>query len=96
MKQNNNNVSDFAEKIASVDGPETDIIIKSEIPRIKAVLRVQQQQQLLFIVYLTYVIVLAHTSTNFEYRFLFLNSNFGYYSVNRLINIRLTSLITTI
>jgi len=62
MKQNNNNnVSDFAEKIASVDGPETEIIIKSGIPCIKAILRVQQQQQQLFIVYLTYVIVLAHT-----------------------------------
>jgi len=62
MKQNNNNnVSDFAEKIASsVDGPETEIIIKCGIPRIEAILRVQQQQQL-FIVYLTYVIVLAHT-----------------------------------
>jgi len=45
MKQNNNNVSDFAEKIASVDGPETEIIIKSGIPRIKAILRVQHQQQ---------------------------------------------------
>ena len=59
MKQNNNNVSDFAEKIANVDGPETEIIIKSGILRSKAILRVQQQQ--LFIVYLTYVIVLAHT-----------------------------------
>ena len=59
MKQNNN-VSDFADKIASVDGPETEIIIKSGIPCIKAILRVQQQQQL-FIVYLTYVIVLGHT-----------------------------------
>jgi len=61
MKQNKNNVSDFAEKIAIVDGPETEIIIKSGIPRIKAILRVQEQQQQLFIVYLTYVIVLAHT-----------------------------------
>jgi len=62
MKQNNNNnVSDFAEKIASsVDVPETEIIIKCGIPCIEAILRVQQQQQL-FIVYLTYVIVLAHT-----------------------------------
>jgi len=34
MKQNKN-VSDFAEKIASVDGPETEIIIKSGIPCIK-------------------------------------------------------------
>jgi len=44
MKQNNNNnVSDFAEKIASsVDGPETEIIIKCGIPRIEAILRVQQ------------------------------------------------------
>jgi len=42
MKQNNNTVSDFAEKIASVDGPETEIIIKSGIPRIKAIVRVQQ------------------------------------------------------
>jgi len=93
MKQNNN-VSDFAQKIASVDGPETEIIIKSGILCIKAILGVQQQQQQqLFIVYLTYVIVLVHTSTNFEYRFLFLNSNFDYYSVNRLIDIRLTSLL---
>ena len=62
MKQNNNNnVSDFAEKIASVDGPETEIIIRSGIPYIEAILRVQQQQQQLFIVYLTYVSVLAHT-----------------------------------
>jgi len=59
MKQNN--VSDFAEKIASsVDGPETEINIKCGIPCIEAILRVQQQQQL-FIVYLTYVIVLANT-----------------------------------
>ena len=62
MKQNNNNnVSDFAEKIASVVGPETEIIIKSGIPCIRAILRVQQQQQRLFIVYLAYVIVLVHT-----------------------------------
>ena len=62
MKQNNN-VSDFAQKIASVDGPETEIIIKSGILCIKAILRVQQQQQQQqsFIVYLIYVIVLAHT-----------------------------------
>jgi len=59
MKQNNNNVSDFAEKIGSnLDGPETEIITKSGIPCIEAIFRVQQQ---LFIVYLTYVIVLAHT-----------------------------------
>jgi len=61
MKQNNNNVSDFPEKIGSVDGSETEIIIKRGIWHIEAVLRVQQQQQLLFIVYLMYVIVLAHT-----------------------------------
>jgi len=60
MKQNNN-VSDFAQKIASVDWPETEIIIKSGILCIKAILRVQQQQQQLFIAYLTYVIILAHT-----------------------------------
>ena len=60
MKQNN--VSDFAEKIASsVDGPETEINIKCGIPCIEAILRVQQQQQRLFIVYLMYVIVVAHT-----------------------------------
>jgi len=45
MKQNNNNMSDFAEKIASVDGPETEIIIKCGIPCIEAILRIQQQQQ---------------------------------------------------
>ena len=63
MKQNNNNVSDFPAKIGSVDGPETEIIIKRGIRHTEAVLRVQQQQQqqLLFIVYLTYVIELAHT-----------------------------------
>jgi len=64
MKQNNNNACDFAEKIASsVYGPETEIIIKCGIPCIEAILRVQQQQQQqqLSIVYLTYVIVLAHT-----------------------------------
>jgi len=44
MKQNNSNVSDFAEKIASVDGPETEMIIKCEIPRIEVILRVEQQQ----------------------------------------------------
>jgi len=62
MKQNNN-VSDFPEKIGSVDGPETEIIIKCGIRHIEAVLRFQQQQQqqqLLFIVYLMYVIELAH------------------------------------
>jgi len=60
MKQNNN-MSDFAEKIASsVDVTETEIIIKCGIPCIEAILRVHQQQQL-FVVYLTYVIVLAHT-----------------------------------
>ena len=37
MKQNNSNVSDFAEKIASVDGPETEIIIKCGILRIEAI-----------------------------------------------------------
>ena len=58
MKQNNN-VSDFAEKISSVDGPETEIIIKSGIWHTEAVWRVQQQ--LLFIVDLMYVIVVAHT-----------------------------------
>ena len=65
MKQSNNNVSDFPEKIGSVDGPETAIIIKRGIRHIEAVLRVQQQQQQqqqqLFIVYLMYVIVVAHT-----------------------------------
>jgi len=61
MKQNNNNMSDFPEKIGSVDGTETAIIIKRGIRHIEAVLRVQQQQQRLFIVYLTYVIVAAHT-----------------------------------
>jgi len=61
MKQNNDNMSDFLEKIASVDGPETEIIIKCGIWHIDAILRVQQQQQQLFIIYLTYVIVLAHT-----------------------------------
>ena len=60
MKQNNNNMSDFPEKIGSVDGPETAIIIKRGIRHIEAVLRVQQQQRL-FIVYLMYVIVVAHT-----------------------------------
>jgi len=63
MKQNNN-MSDFAEKIASsVDWLETGIIIKCGIPCIEAIFRVQQQQQQqqLFIIYLTYVIVLAHT-----------------------------------
>jgi len=54
-------MSDFLEKIASVDGPETEIIIKCGIWHIDAILRVQQQQQQLFIIYLTYVIVLAHT-----------------------------------
>jgi len=66
MKQNNNNMSDFPEKIGSVDGPETAIIIKRGIRHIEAVLRVhqqQQQQQRLFIVYLMYVIVVAHTQT---------------------------------
>ena len=63
MKQNNNNnVSGFPEKIGSVDGSETAIIIKRGIRHIEAVLRVQQQQQqLLFIICLMYVIVLAHT-----------------------------------
>jgi len=61
MKQNNNNMSDFPEKIGSVVGPETAIIIKRGIRHIEAVLRVQQQQQRLFIVYLMYVIVVAHT-----------------------------------
>ena len=63
MKQNNNNTSDFPEKIGSVDGPETAIIIKRGIRHSEAVLRVQQQQQQqrLFIVYLMYVIVVAHT-----------------------------------
>ena len=63
MKQNNNNnnMSDFPEKIGSVDGPETAIIIKRGIRHIEAVLRVQQQQQRLFILYLMYVIVVAHT-----------------------------------
>jgi len=62
MKQNNNNnVSDFPEKIGSVDGPETEVIIKRGIRHIEAVLRVQQQQQLLFIVDLMYVIIIAHT-----------------------------------
>jgi len=41
MKQNNNNVSDFAEEIASsVDVTETEIIIKCGIPCIEAILRV--------------------------------------------------------
>jgi len=54
-------MSDFPEKIGSVDGPET-AIIKRGIWHIEAVLRVQQQQQQRsFIVYLTYVIVVAHT-----------------------------------
>jgi len=48
MKQNNN-VSDFPAKIGSVDGPETEIIIKRGIRHIDAILRVQQQQQLSFI-----------------------------------------------
>jgi len=39
MKQNNYNVSDFPEKIASVDGPETKIIIKRGIRHIEAVCR---------------------------------------------------------
>ena len=60
MKQINNNMSDFPEKIGSVDGTETAIIIKRGIRHIEAVLRVQQQQRL-FIVYLMYVIVAAHT-----------------------------------
>jgi len=59
MKQNNNNVTDFAEKIASVDGPETEIIIMCGIPCIEAILTVQQQQQQLFIVYFTYMIILV-------------------------------------
>jgi len=54
-------MSDFPEKIGSVDGTETAIIIKRGIRHIEAVLRVQQQQQRLFIVYLMYVIVVAHT-----------------------------------
>jgi len=53
-------MSDFPEKIGSVDGTETAIIIKRGIRHIEAVLRVQQQQRL-FIVYLMYVIVVAHT-----------------------------------
>jgi len=63
MKQNNNNMSDFPEKIGSVDGTETAIIIKRGIRHIEDVLRVQQQQQQqrFFIVYLMYVIVVAHT-----------------------------------
>jgi len=41
MKQNNNNVSDFAEEIvSSVDVTETEIIIKCGIPCIEAILRV--------------------------------------------------------
>ena len=60
MKQNNNNMSDFPKKIGSVDGPETAIIIKRGIRHTEDVLRVQQQQRS-FIVYLTYVIVVAHT-----------------------------------
>ena len=40
MKQNNNNMSDFPEKIGSVDGTETAIIIKRGIRHIEAVLRV--------------------------------------------------------
>jgi len=91
MKQNNNSVSDCAEKITNVDGPETEIIIKNGILHIKAILRVQQQQ--LFIVHLTYVIVLVHTSTNFEYRFFIFKFELRFYSVNRLIDIRLTSLV---
>ena len=60
MKQNNNNMSDFPEKIGSMDGTETAIIIKRGIRHIEAILRVQQQQQQrLFIVYLMYVIVVA-------------------------------------
>jgi len=61
MKQNNNNVSDFPEKIGSVHGPETEIIIKRGIRHIEEVLKVQQhqQQQLLFIVDLMYVIIIA-------------------------------------
>jgi len=52
-------MSDSPEKIGSVDGPGTAIIIKHGIRHIDAVLRVQQQR--LFIVYLMYVIVVAHT-----------------------------------
>ena len=56
-------MSDFPEKIGSVDGPETAIIIKRGLRHIEVVLRVQQQQQQqrLFIVYSMYVIVVAHT-----------------------------------
>ena len=64
MKQNNNNVSDFPGKIGSVDRPDTQIIIKRGIRHVEAILRVQQQQQQqqrLFIVYLMYVILVAHT-----------------------------------
>jgi len=61
MKQNNNNISDFPEKIGSVDGPETAIIIKRGIRHTEAVLIVKQQQQWLFIIYLMYVIGVAHT-----------------------------------
>ena len=44
MKQNNNNMSDFAEKIASsVDVTETEIIIKCGIPCIEDILRVHQK-----------------------------------------------------
>jgi len=38
-------VSGFTEKIASVDGPEIEIIIKCGIRRTEAVSREQQQQQ---------------------------------------------------
>jgi len=60
MKQNNN-MSDFPEKIGSVHGPETAIIIKHGIRHTEAVLRVKQQQQRLFLIYLMYVIVVGHT-----------------------------------
>jgi len=52
-------VSDFPEKIGSVDGPETEIIIKRRIRHTEAILRVhQQQQQLLFTIDLMYMIII--------------------------------------
>ena len=48
MKANKtNNVSDFPEM--SVDGPETEIIIKRGIRHIEAFFKVQRQQQLSFL-----------------------------------------------
>ena len=70
MKQNNNNMSDFPEKIGSADGMETAIIIKRGIRHTEAVLRVQQQQQWLFGWFDVCDCSSAYININFEYRFL--------------------------